>query len=128
MTVTTVWRYLGPVLALSTVFLWGLWERSGRLRAKAELAVSESFRQLHVSLETAKTEADRLLKAKLVSIEAARGVVDAFARLEEAAAFQALGEADAEEQAILEELQQTGSVEEASKRSWRRWKAAGGAP
>lgn len=119
----TLLRTHGPwALAVALALLWAFSERSGRLGAEARLEVERSLTESRQTLDAAVSRARAVADAQRVAIEAARGVVEAVARVEETEAAREVGQAEADEAAIADEYRRTGRVVEAARRSWERWR------
>lgn len=120
---TALLRTHGPwALAVALALVWALSERSGRLSAEARLEVEQALSESRQALDAAVSRARAVADAQRVAIEAARGVVEAVARAEETEAAREVGQAEADEAAIVDEYRRTGRVVEAARRSWERWR------
>lgn len=120
----TLLRTHGPwAIVVALALLWALSERSGRLGAEARLEVEQALSESRQDLDAAVSRARAVADAQRFAIEAARGVVEAVARAEEAEAAREVGQAEADEAAIVDEYRRTGRVVEAARRSWERWRS-----
>ena len=91
-------------------------------RAEAALAVERTLSESRATLDRALSQARAVAAAERVAIEAGRSIVEAMARAEESAAAVEVGQAEADERAIVDELRATGRVTESARRSWERWR------
>lgn len=110
------WPFLAAILAA-----WALTECSARRQAEAALEVEHALSESRATLERGLAKARGVAEAQRAGIEAARAVVEAVTRVEESAAAVEIGQAEANERAIDDELRATGRVTEAARRSWERW-------
>ena len=113
--------YAWPLLAIFLVSLV-LTECGKRQQAEAALVVERTLSESRVTLDRALSQASAVAAAERVAIETGRAIVEAVARAEESAAAVEVGQAEADERAIVDELQATGRVTEAARRSWERWR------